>query len=770
MKHFVPLLIILTAFVLKANAQPSNNFWIQQAGSPSSGALSSGIATDASGNVFITGVFESTITFGMQTLVNHLTTCSNGCRDIFIAKYDTDGNLLWVQQAGGIDNEESTGITTDVSGNVFITGSFQGTAIFGTDSLTASGFVGDIFIAKYNTDGNLLWVQQAGGTGSDESSGISTDISGNVFITGDFRGTATFGTDTLTSFGSSDIFIAKYNTDGNILWVQQAGGIDADGGHDISTDIFGNVFITGSFTNTATFDTQTLTSFGGHDIFIAKYDADGNILWVRQARVDGKFDSVNGLTTDASGNAFITGFFERTATFGTDTLTSFGFYDIFITKYDTDGNFSWVRQAGGMDADRGHDISTDISGNVFIIGDFDGIATFGTQPLTNFENVGDDDDDNDVLIAKYDTDGNFLWVQKAGGVDHDAGEGVTIDASGNILITGEFSATAIFGTDVLTTSFGRRDIFIAKLSSEGFVEFFNDEPVISSIVDVPNDQGQKNFISWTPSIFDPVGSLNQYGIWSKDQHDNWFSLGSVPALQTTNEYTFLAPTLRDSIASDSSFWSSFRITSHTFRTHFTSEIDSGYSVDNLAPAAPTNPKDTIQDTTIIVNWDASAENDFNFYTIYRDVIPDFEPFQPFAFTTDPEFVDTEIELGVTYYYRITATDFSGNESRPSVITDVKDRPTNQPTGYSLEQNYPNPFNPTTTIPYQLARNVEVSLKIYDMQGQEVRTLVNAEQSIGPHEIKWNGLDNFGRKVSSGIYIYKIQTPDFVENKRLLFIK
>jgi len=138
-------------------------------------------------------------------------------------------NFLWVEQAGGTDIDIGRAIATDGSGNSIVTGEFSGTATFGDTTLTSDGS-NDIFIAKYDGDGNFLWVEQAGGTDIDIGRAIATDGSGNSIVTGEFRGTATFGDTTLTSVGSSfDIFIAKYDGDGNFLWVVQAGGLGGGG-------------------------------------------------------------------------------------------------------------------------------------------------------------------------------------------------------------------------------------------------------------------------------------------------------------------------------------------------------------------------------------------------------------------------------------------------------------------------------------------------------------------------------------------------------------
>ena len=193
--------------ILSVNAQTPNWQWAKSEGGTSI-ETSDGVCTDAIGNVFMTGYFKSpTITFGTTTLTNA------GSNDVFIVKYDATGNVLWAKSAGGVYGERGQSVCTDASGNVFITGSFYSDNLYiGTTWLFKSEWdrYNDIFIVKYDTSGNVLWAKSAGGTGYDFCRGVSTDVSGNVFITGYFGSpNINFGTTTLTNAGGMDIFIAK---------------------------------------------------------------------------------------------------------------------------------------------------------------------------------------------------------------------------------------------------------------------------------------------------------------------------------------------------------------------------------------------------------------------------------------------------------------------------------------------------------------------------------------------------------------------------------
>ncbi|MDP8202352.1 MAG: SBBP repeat-containing protein [Candidatus Tenebribacter burtonii] len=224
-----------------------------------------GITIDDSGNSYVTGCFNGTGTFGSYNII------SNGQRDAFVAKIDANGNWQWVTQAGGVYTDIGRGITIDDSGNTIVTGYFVDTATFGSYPLTSSGYR-DIFVGKMNADGNWLWATQAGGNDGDYGNGISIDVYGNSYVIGEFWETATFGSYSLTSSGSRDIFVGKMNADGNWLWATQAGGSSNDIGQSITTDAAGNCYVTGFFNETATFGPYSLTSSGQGDVFVAKIE------------------------------------------------------------------------------------------------------------------------------------------------------------------------------------------------------------------------------------------------------------------------------------------------------------------------------------------------------------------------------------------------------------------------------------------------------------------------------------------------------------------
>ena len=386
-------------------------------------------------------------------------------------------NWQWAKSEGGTSSEISTGVCTDASGNVFITGLFfSRTITFGTTTLTNAGSM-DIFIVKYDATGNVLWAKSAGGVYGERGQSVCTDASGNVFITGHFYSpTITVGTITLTntnqtSDSTSDIFIVKYDASGNVLWAKSEGSGSNESGQSVCTDASGNVFITGSFYSDNLYIGTTWLFKSEwdryNDIFIVKYDTSGNVLWAKSAGGVG-YDEGYAVCTDSTGNLFVTGRFNSpTITFGTTSLKcTNSFTDIFIVKYDTSGNVLWAKSAGSTG---GHGLSTgvctDASGNVFITGGFAGsIISFGTTTLKCSDSIAD------IFIVKYDTSGNVLWAKSAGSIGYDLSYGVCTDASGNVFITGGFAGSIIsFGTTTLKCSGSFGDIFIVKYDTSGNV-------------------------------------------------------------------------------------------------------------------------------------------------------------------------------------------------------------------------------------------------------------------------------------------------------------
>jgi hypothetical protein len=269
---------------------------------------------------------------------------------------------LWAKRTGSTSIDYTTDVASDMFGNTYVTGLYSNAPItFGSITLTNSGF-SDIFLVKYDAAGNVLWARKAGNTGGEGGNAVATDAAGNVYIAGSFGSTTiTFGTTTLTSAGSSDIFVAKYDSAGNVLWARRAGSSGGDGAGSIAVTPAGDVYIGGSYTSASiTFGPSTLPNYGYNDGFVAKYNTAGTALWGTHV---GEYldEYVSSLTTDAAGNVYVAGIYNSidvligSSVIVTNNLDATD--DIFLAKFNASGTVLWARGAGGWEGDYAYGVA-----------------------------------------------------------------------------------------------------------------------------------------------------------------------------------------------------------------------------------------------------------------------------------------------------------------------------------------------------------------------------------------------------------------------------
>lgn len=374
-------------------------------------------------------------------------------------------NWEWVNQGGSQNYDGARDIVMDVSGNIYVTGRFQGSALFDKTKLEGAGD-DEIFLIKYDPSGKLVWAKRAGGKKEDASYGLSMDGDGNIYMAGFFNDTAYFDKIQIISKGKEDIFIAKFNQNGDVIWCKQAGGEFKDDLKDIVTDNNGNCYITGYFSGSIKFDTIGISGPDyTEDIYIAKYDKNGNAIWAKKAGGPAN-DRGMGIILDKAENLYLTGYFTKAAYFDSLILNTTDQADIFLAKYDGNGNALWVKQAGGIGWDEAACIDVDEEGNVLIAGFFVKDAMFdssGNNVLTSFG-------ERDIFIAKYDSKGNFLWVKQAGGEKIDECRSIDITQQGDFYVTGFFGEAAKFDTSTIVSN-GDYDIFLAGYNADGTLSF-----------------------------------------------------------------------------------------------------------------------------------------------------------------------------------------------------------------------------------------------------------------------------------------------------------
>ena len=402
-------------FISKLDAN-GNLVWAKSIGDEDNSEIAYGIAIDASGNIYVTGIFADTTDFDPDSAgVFQLIPVGDG--DVFILKLDSSGNFIWAKQFGGPYDDSPEAIAVDDAANVYTVGTFYDSCDFDPDSfsvftLTSQGLL-DIFISKLDSSGNFIWAKQFNGTSGAEGSSIAIDPFQNVLTTGWFQDTVDFdpgsGVVQLISGNFGDMFVSKLDSNGDFIWVKDFGdSSSAVYGWGITTDETGNVYSTGHFFGSVDFDTgpgiSILSSAGGEDIYLLKLNGSGEFLWGK------KMGGPNGdtgysIAVDQHQNVYCTGFFESSADFDPDSLSDFilvnsyiNTSDIFVSKLDSAGNFAWAKSISGASNDLGNSVIVDDNGNVYLSG------FFKSQTL-EFDSI---------LLSNTGGTANDIWVAKLG--------------------------------------------------------------------------------------------------------------------------------------------------------------------------------------------------------------------------------------------------------------------------------------------------------------------------------------------------------------------
>ena len=371
------------------------------------------IAVDNSGNIYLLGNFSSVVDFDPS--INIALKISQGASDVFMAKFNNDGTLAQVDAIAGTGNDLAENIELDQNGNFYISGSFDGnldfTATLSTDNLTATLNTTAAFFAKYNASNAFVWSKKI------ESPVLITltdlDVANSkVYLSGYYRDTTDFnpgsGIYNLNPAGNNDGFLAKYNTNGALVWAKSIKGIDNEAVENIHVNLDGNVLITGHYFNSIDLDpfngnSSFISSSGQRDLFFAQYNSSGALRWGKSlGSPDDDFGYA--ITTDNQRRIFISGTFQdimdvdpsTTNTVNIDNIG--GGTDVFFARYDSVGNFEWAQTAGGNNGELIADIKVNNVLEMYGVGWFQGgIGLFNNT--TTLSSNGD----RDAMIAKINT-------------------------------------------------------------------------------------------------------------------------------------------------------------------------------------------------------------------------------------------------------------------------------------------------------------------------------------------------------------------------------
>jgi len=423
------------------------------------------IVTNASDNIYITGSFREETGFQGTTLTTEMPTAS------FVLKTDSSGDILWVKKTGDINGVTNyTGITIDNLGYIYAMGTFWGVATFG-DIILDAGISASIYVIKLNSLGDVLWATQFGNTqdlGSVRPSSIVSDSQNNIYTVGTFSGNnITFGDITLIRSSQEEKdngFIVKQDSSGNVLWAKNFEQTDHFSIEKISTDNFDNIYAIGNFIGTVDFDGYVFTNSDQEsDISLVKIDPLGEVIWAKQFEITSSVSldsSARDIAIDEIGNIYLTGRFHGTLQVGSSTLTtSLHVRNMFVIKTDNSGNSLWIKGFGDDSQIFGSSIITDISNNVYIVGDLRDDVWFDSVflPYCGASNTCS-------FLLKINDLGTIEWVEGYAGFTSSTNiRSITKDANENLQVLGNFDSVSVFG-DIALASVGGRDMFLLQLS------------------------------------------------------------------------------------------------------------------------------------------------------------------------------------------------------------------------------------------------------------------------------------------------------------------
>ena len=475
MKKVLTICFLFFLAVKVTFAQGIGYEWTQQLGGSDS-EIGRSITTDDEGNSYVAGEFFGTIDLDPGPGIDEVT--SSGLRDIFVVKLNADGEYEWGYKLGNTGNDVARSITTTALGDILITGAFYETIDFdpgpATLNITSAGY-DDIFIQKIDSDGNLLWVKTTGGSGEDQGYGIKEGADGYIYVCGRFDGTTDLdpgaSVASFISNGNFDAFVLKLDASGNYIWAKTFGGVLGESALAIDVNSGGDIGISGGFYSTVDFDSgpevYELTSNGSRDIFVLSLNMDGEFQWVNSIG-DINNDEGVGVAIDEIGNIIATGDFQGTVDFDPSSVlaefTASGILDIFLVKYNADGELVWANTFGGSSIDRGNKLVLDEERNIYLTGSFALLVDFDPGPeVAEFVSVGG----YDVFVLKLDEGGNYLWAKTFGGDFYDEGTNICLGPGGSVFTTGSFDDDADFdpgsGMDIFS-AIDNKDCFVHKMA------------------------------------------------------------------------------------------------------------------------------------------------------------------------------------------------------------------------------------------------------------------------------------------------------------------
>ena len=451
------LLVVVCCWVLHGSAQELIS--VKTAGGPGYD-WGKKVAVDASGNIIATGIFET------GCLISGVPLVSYGGIDSYVVKLDEQGELLWSRHWGGLQSEYPGGLVLDEEDNIYISGYAQWTFQMMDTTFEADGET-DAFLAKFDPEGALLWLNTIRGSGNASAKSLAYR-SGHLIVGGTFDSTIVSQSDTIEAMGADDIYVASYDTDGALEWYHACGGMGDEFLADVATDADGRVYGTAWFDMDLSFGDTTLNTFGNRDIAVACWDPDGTTVWVRHI-YSGGTDMCFAMDADNDGNTYTIGTFTGWTNMDGQYFSSY--HDLMIVKLDPVGEVVWAKFADGWNNFIGQDVEVGSDQHVYVSARFQNSATFDGIPLngsTPYQDKG--------VFLELDQSGALQWIVQSTGDGTCHPEGLFQAPNGSLLATGMVSGSVSF-MDTVVQSVGSNDIFFLGLSSDGHIGY--PEPLLT---------------------------------------------------------------------------------------------------------------------------------------------------------------------------------------------------------------------------------------------------------------------------------------------------
>jgi len=441
-------LVILCLALWQAQAQVPTFTSLHTAGGTRINS-GNGLAIDSAGNSYVAGSFGSQL-FGGSIDLTTTNLVTTGETDGFVAKFNPQGQCLWARQFAGTNSNDAYDVIVRSDGSVLVAGEFVGTNRIGNTNLISHGGY-DIFLAAFNSAGDLLWAQAIGGSGDDFAIALAPAANGSAIFTGSFIGIINLGGG--ISFGSADddALLIKLNAAGAVQWARTAGGSGFQIGSDIKVDAEGNVYWAGEFETNVVFGTTTFAS-PDLNVFLAKYDSAGNGISARKLGV-GDFAELPRIALGSDGGFFCSAAYSGDYTIDGRVLP-FGREDVLVASFDSADSLRWVNAFGGPQLETCTDILVDPYGAAYLIGHYNGTLIVGNTNLASSGSL-------DIFIVRCSSDGQFQGATKAGGLGEDQAFAGVMTPAGDIQLTGYFSGTAQFGSLSATSPDGLHKMFLA---------------------------------------------------------------------------------------------------------------------------------------------------------------------------------------------------------------------------------------------------------------------------------------------------------------------